>query len=119
MTLAIVLAVVAFLAVGILLARQTSRIKKSAIDDLKAEKKSVGKFDIFELVESEVTALGLLEIDGATDIPHAVLLKTWSDSSDVTDACVDRAHLRFVVIDGINPQDAKDEDVTMECSATK
>ena len=119
MTIAIVLTVVAFLVVGVMLSRQTSRTKKSAIADLEAEKENVGAFDIFALVESEVTELGLLEIEGSMDVPHGVLLKAWSDHSNIAESCVDHAHLRFVVAQGINPPEAHEGDVTLECSATK
>ncbi len=119
MTLAIVLTVVAFLVVGVMLSRQTSKTKKSAIADLEMEKENVGSFDIFALVEAEVTSLGLLEIEGSLDVPHGVLLKTWSDHSRIADSCADHQHLRFVVADGVNPLNAQDGDVTLECSATK
>jgi hypothetical protein len=119
MTLAIVLTVVAFLVVGVMLGRQSSKTKRSAVADLEAEKENVGSFDIFALVESEVTELGLLEIEGSSDVPHGVLLKTWSDNSDIAESCIDHARLRFVVADGVNPPDARDGDVTLECSATK
>jgi septation ring formation regulator EzrA len=119
MTVAIVLVVVAFLVVGVMLSRQTRKTKKSAIADLEAEKEEVGTFDIFELVESEVNALGLLNIEGSTDIPHGVLLKIWSDNEDVVDSCVDHAHLRYVVADGIDPSNATDEEVTLECTKVR
>ncbi len=113
--MAIVLAVVAFLVVAAMLSRQSTKNKKRAIADLEKERESVGTFDIFELVESEVRALGLTDIEGARDIPHGVLLKTWSDSENVVESCVDHAHLRYVVAGGINPQDTTDGDVTLEC----
>jgi len=119
MTVAIVLVVFAFLVVGIMLSRQTSKTKKGAIADLEAEKEEVGTFDIFELVESEVNALGLLDIEGSTDIPHGVLLKIWSDNEDMIDSCVDHAHLRYVVADGIDPSSATDEEVTLECTKAR
>jgi hypothetical protein len=119
MTIAIVLTVVAFLVVGMMLSRQTSRTKKSAIADLETEKENVGAFDIFALVESEITELGLLEIEGSAGVPHGVLLKTWSDHTNVAESCVDHAHLRFVVAQGVNPPEAHEGDVTLECSAKK
>lgn len=116
MTIAIVLAVVAFLVVAAVLSRQSTTTKKRAIADLEKEKENIGTFDIFELVESEVDTLGLPDIQGARDIPHGVLLKVWSDSDGVVNSCVDRAHLRYVVAPGIDPADATDEDVTLECT---
>ncbi len=119
MTMAIVAGVVAFLVVAVVLSRQSSKTKKRAIADLEAEKDNVGTFDIFELVESEVRSLDLTSIEGALDIPHGVLLKVWSDGEDVVESCIDRAHLRYVVIDGIEPKDATDGDVALECTRPK
>ena len=116
MIVAIVLVVFAFLVVGIVLSRQTSKTKKAAIADLEAEREEVGTFDIFELVESEVNALGLVDIEGSKEIPHGVLLKIWRDNADTVDSCVDRLHLRYVVADGVDPSSATDEDVTLECT---
>lgn len=115
MTTAVVLGVVAFLVIAAIFSRQTSKTKKRAIADLKVEQENVGNFDIFELVESEVNALGLTEIEGAAGIPHGVLLKVWRDSEDVVSSCRGRSLLRYVVAEGIDPTDASDEDVTLEC----
>ncbi|RLE12676.1 MAG: hypothetical protein DRJ28_08665 [Actinobacteria bacterium] len=119
MIIAIVLGVVAFLIVAAMLSRQSTKNKKRAVEDLEKEMESVGTFDIFELVESEVRALGLTDIEGAPGIPHAVLLKTWSDNQKVAESCHDRAHLRYVVAAGIDPSDATDDDVTLECTKPK
>lgn len=113
---AIMLAVTAFLIVAIMLSRQTTKTRKSAIADLEAEKESIGKFDIFELVESEIESLGLLEIDGARDIPHGVLLKVWTDSKHTVATCAGRDYLRYVVAEGIEPSRATDTDVTLVCN---
>lgn len=118
MILAILLFVVAFVVVAMMLSRQSKSAKKHAIDDLKAEKESVGTFDIFELVESETNALGLLEIEGAQGIEHAVLLKVWSDSNEIVESCVGREYLRYVVAGGITPAAATEDDVELECSNT-
>jgi hypothetical protein len=116
MVAVVVLVFIAFVVVGVMLSRQASKTKKRAVADLEAEKESVGAFNIFELVESEVSALGLDEIDGAEDIPHGVLLKTWSDSQDIAGSCTDRAHLRFVVAEGVEPSNANEDDVKLECT---
>ncbi len=119
MTTAILLAIVVFLVVGVMLSRRTATTKKQAIADLKEEKESVGTFDILALVDSEVEALGLTGIDGATDIPHGVLLKIWRDNQDIVESCVDRQHLSYVVTPGVEPSNATEADVSMECSGTK
>jgi hypothetical protein len=116
MIVAIVLIVFVFIVVGVMLSRQSTKTKKVAIADLEDEKETVGTFDIFELVESEVNALGLLDIEGSKDIPHGVLLKIWSDQVKVVSSCADRSHLQFVVSNGIDPSDATNEDVTLECT---
>jgi hypothetical protein len=116
MTIAIVFAVAAFLVVAAMLSRQSTKNKKRAIADLEKEKESVGTFDIFDLVESEVQALGLTDIQGAHDIPHAVLLKVWRDSKHTVESCIDTNHLRFVVASGIAPAEATELDVSLECS---
>lgn len=116
MITAIVLAVVAFLVVAAVLSRQTTKTKKRAIADLETEKENVGEFDILALVESEVRKLELTTIEGAQGLPQGVLLKAWSDNQNMIDSCHDRAHLRYVVANGINPADVSAEDVTLECA---
>jgi hypothetical protein len=116
MIIAVVLVLIAFIVVGVMLSRQTTKSKKRAIADLDAEKENVEAFDIFALVESEVSALGLDGIEGAEGIPHGVLLKVWSDSQGIADSCADQAHLRYVVAEGVDPADATDADVNLECT---
>jgi septation ring formation regulator EzrA len=119
MIIGIVVFIVAFLVVATMLSRQTKSAKKQAVEDLKAEKESVGTFNIFELVESEINSLGLLDIEGAQDLEHAVLLKVWSDSDDIVASCAGREHLRYVVAGGVKPADATENDVTLECTQTR
>lgn len=116
MIVAIALIVLAFLIVGVILSRQSTKTKKRAIADLEVERENIGAFDIFELVESEVNSLDLLTIEGSADIPHGVLLKIWSTNEDIVDSCADREHLKYVLADDINPQDATDQDVTLVCT---
>ncbi len=116
MIVAVVLVLIAVIVVGIMLSRQTTRTKKRAMADLETEKENVGAFDIFELVESEVSALGLDSIEGSGNIPHGVLLKVWSDNQDIVNSCADHAHLRYVVADGVDPAQATEADVTLECT---
>lgn len=116
MIAAIVLIVLAFLVVGVILSRQSTKAKRRAIADLETERENVGAFDIFELVESEVNALDLLSIEGSADIPHGVLLKIWSSNEEIVESCVDREHLKYVLADGISPRDATDHDVTLVCT---
>ena len=110
--------VIVFLVAAAMLSRQASRNKKRAIADLERERDEVGTFSIMDLVESEVDALGLADIEGSGDIPHAVLLKTWSDNKDVVESCSDRSYLRFVVAPGVDPKDANHDDITLECTRT-
>lgn len=116
MTLGIVLAGIALLVALVLLSRQSKKNKKLAIEDLARERDNVGTFDIFALVESEVQALGLTEIEGAHGLPHDVLLKVWSANQSIVDSCSDSANLRYVVALGVEPAKATDNDVTLECT---
>ena len=116
MIVAIVLIVLAFLVVGVILSRQSTKTKKRAIADLEVERENIGAFDIFELVESEVNSLDLLSIEGSADVPHGILLRIWSSNEDIVDSCVDREHLKYVLADGISPEDATDQDVTLVCT---
>lgn len=109
------LAVVAFLAVGIMLGRQTKRQKVAAIEDLKREKEQIAQQDIFALIMAEIDDLDLRSIPGAQDLQPGVLLKAWSDNKKLVDRCADRSRLRFVVAEGVEPDKAADEDVTLVC----
>jgi hypothetical protein len=116
MILAGVLVLVTFIVVAVMLSRQTTRTKKRAVADLETEKETVGAFDILALVESEVNALDLAGIEGADGIPPSVLLKVWSSNDHVVNSCVDRAGLRYVVAEGVDPTEASESDVTLECT---
>ena len=107
----IVAGVVAFVVVAIVLARNTSSRKKQAIASLKEEKAAVGHYNILDLIDEEVKDLDLRSIEGSDGLPPDVLLKTWTDSPHVHD--VDRDSLRFEVADGVAPEDAEREDVTL------
>jgi hypothetical protein len=109
------LAVVAFLAVGIMLGRQTKRQKLAAIEDLKREKEQIAQQDIFTLIMAEIEDLDLRSIPGAQDLQPGVLLKSWSDNKELVERCPDRSKLRFVVAEGVEPEKAADEDVTLVC----
>ena len=113
MTGVIVAAVIAFIVVGVVLARNTSSRKKQAIASLEEEKKSIGHFSIVDLIDAEVTELGLRSIDGAQDIPPEVLLKTWS----MTDSVHDCPHhqLRYVLAPGVAPADADHTTLELIC----
>ncbi len=119
MIIAVVVFIVAFMVVATMLSRQTKSAKKHAVADLKAEKESVGTFDIFDLVESEIAELGLLEIEGAQDIEHPVLLMVWTRSDETVASCVGKEHLRYVVAAGVKPADATEDDVTLECTQVR
>ncbi len=118
MIIGIVVFIIAFFVVAIVLSRQSKSVKKQAVEDLKVERETVGEFSIFELVESEVNALGLLEIEGADGLGHAVMLKVWSISDETVASCAGKEHLRYVVAQGIRPADATENDVTLECTQT-
>ncbi|MDJ0792321.1 MAG: hypothetical protein QNJ71_10535 [Acidimicrobiia bacterium] len=113
MTGVIVAAVIAFVVVGVVLARNTSSRKKQAIASLEEEKKSIGHFSIVDLIDAEVTELGLRSIDGAEGIPPEVLLKTWSTNESVHDCA--HHQLRYVLAPGVEPADADHTSLELIC----
>ncbi|MCL1598296.1 MAG: hypothetical protein M3094_03865 [Actinomycetia bacterium] len=119
MIFAIAATIATFLAIAFVMGRQTKRIKQAAIEDLEREKEELAQTDIFVLVMAEIEDLDLRSIDGAADLEPAVLLKVWRDNSDVADQCSDRTHLRFVVTDGVDPDMATAEDVTLICDGAQ
>lgn len=116
MTAGIVITIVALFVVLALISRQSTKNKKLAIADLEQEREAVGKFDILELVKSEVQALGLSDIEGANDIPLDVLLRVWRGNEGAADGCDSPSCLRYVISPGVVPTDATDDDVTLECT---
>jgi hypothetical protein len=111
---AVIAGVLAFVVIAVVMARNTSTRKKRAIADLEQEKKTVGHYSIVDLVDAEVTDLGLRSIEGAEDIPPDVLLRVWSSSPDVQ-RCK-RDDLRFVVTADVEAKDAGFDDVELACS---
>ncbi len=107
--------IITFLVIAFAMGRQTKRNKQAAIEDLKREKEKLARTDIFTLVMAEIEDLDLRSISGAADLQPAVLLQAWRDNSDVADRCSDRTHLRFVVTDGVDPDTATADDVTLRC----
>ncbi len=117
MIFGIVATIVTFLVIAVAMGRQTKRNKRAAIEDLEREKKQLAQTNIFTLMIDEIEDLGLRSITGAAELQPAVLLKTWKDNSDVAEQCSDRAHLRFVVSDGVAPDVATGNDVTLICES--
>ena len=115
MTGVIIAAVIAFIVVGVVLARNTGSRKKKAIASLEEERKSVGRYSIVDLVDAEVSDLGLRSIAGAEGVAPDVLLKVWSDTPDVHDC--DRSQLRYEITSNIAPPDADVDDVRLVCDA--
>ena len=117
MTAAIIAGVAAFVIVGIILARQTSSRKQEAVQSLAEEKKTIGAYSITEMADEEIRDLGLRDIEGGSDLASDVVLKVWKDSEHVWRDC-DRADLRYVVADGIDPAQAVVTDVHLECAGS-
>ena len=114
MTGVVIAAIIAFIVVGVVLARNTSSRKKKAIDSLEQERKSVGRYSIVDLVDAEVNDLQLRSIAGAEGVAPDVLLKVWSDTPDVHEC--DRADLRYDIAGDVAPEDADVDDVTLVCT---
>jgi hypothetical protein len=111
---ALVAGLLAFIVVGVVLSRQSSRRKKEAIASLEAEREAMHHYSILELVDEEVDDLGLRGIPGAEGLSADVLLRVWKDAPHGASAC-DRAQLRYVVAPGVAADDAGLADVRLEC----
>lgn len=111
----VIAGVIGFVVVAIVLARQTSDRKKKAIASLEEEKKAIGTTTILDLVDEEITELGLRSIDGAEGIPADVLLRRWKASESVWSRC-DRSNLSFRVAEGIERRSATFDEVTVICA---
>lgn len=110
----IIAVVVAFIVVGVILARQTSARKKEATKSLEAEIEAVGQYNIADMVGEEVRDLGLRDIPGSQDIAAEVLLKVWTVSESTRSTC-DKSDLRFEITSGIPPGEAGEDDVDLVC----
>ena len=114
----VIASVVVFVVIGVVMSRQTRQRKSAAIEDLKREKEEVGSVDIFAIVTAEVADLGLRSIAGAENLQSEVLLRVWKDNIDITERCDDRTNLRFALSEGVAPQEARSDDVTLVCDET-
>ena len=106
----------AFIVVGVVLNRQSSRRKKEAIASLEEERQAMHHYSILELVDEEVDELGLREIPGSEGVSADVLLKVWRDAPHGVSEC-DRTQLRYVVAPGVDAGRARVDDVELECPA--
>ncbi len=118
MIFAIVVIIITFLVISAVMGRQSKRNKRAAIEDLEREKEKLAQTDIFTLVIAEIEELALRSIAGATDLQPAVLLKAWKDHTDIAQQCTDRRDLRFVITDGVHPDEATADDVALICEST-
>jgi hypothetical protein len=112
MTLALVGIGFAFLVVMVLLSRMGRSRKQQAMADLEREREAVRVPDILELVLQEVQDLGLDRIQGSEGIDPSVLLQVYR--RDVQN-CDDGADHQFVVADGVDPQNADTDTVSLRC----
>lgn len=115
MSTALVIGLFLFLIVAGVMSNRFKQTKKRAVADLEMDQKTVGQFDIHELVESEIEDLGIADIDGTEGLPRDVLLKAWRDGAEVVASCNDRTRLRFVLREGVAVADATQTDVKLEC----
>jgi hypothetical protein len=112
MSVALIIIVVIVIIGGmIMLSRSGSQRKKEAIADLQREKDSLHTPDIFELVDQEVRESGITDFPGAEGIDPIVLLKVWKRDRG---ECSDQAG-RFVMEDGVEPSNATESNVVLEC----
>ena len=108
-----IVGVVAFLAIAIVLSRNTARQKKAAIASLKEEEQLIGHYDIMAMANEEIEQLGLRSISGAEGLSADVLLRTWKDTPDEV-RTADRENLRYVVAENVDRANATADQVTLE-----
>lgn len=118
MTAAIIAGLLAFVVVGVILARNTSMRKKRAIKSLEEEKDTIGHYSIIEMVGQEVRDLGLRDIPGSEDISSEALLKVWRESESTRKGCAQDA-LVFTIANGIPAAEATSDDVQLECTQAR
>ncbi len=107
----IIIIVVVVIGGMIMISRLGSQRKKEAIADLQREKDSLHTPDIFELVDQEVRESGITDLPGAEGIDPVILLKAWKrDGGDCA-----KGEGSFVVVEGVEPSDATEADVTFDC----
>ncbi|MGI9666567.1 MAG: hypothetical protein ACR2N2_05630 [Acidimicrobiia bacterium] len=114
----IVAVVIAFVVVGVVLARQTTSRKKEATKSLQAEMDAVGSYSIAEMVGEEVKDLGLRDIPGSEGISSETLLKVWNSSQGLRSKC-EFSDLRFTITSGAPPTEADTDDVELTCEPSK
>lgn len=116
--IAVVLAVVAFLAMAFVVGRASARRRRQAKEDLEREKAALGTWDIMDLVRQEVADTGIDHIAGGDGIDVTVRLRVWHrDESTrlLVEGNPDR--LRFVLADGVDPAEADVDDVRLVAAA--
>lgn len=105
-----------FLLVAAVFSSRSTKKKKDAAANLQREVDSISTISILDLVEAEVTDLGLKDIAGAEGITAEVLLKVWKSNHEVVAGCNDKASLRYVLADDVVAANANEDDVTLECA---
>jgi len=114
MTIAIILGGIAVLVVMVVIARNSSHVKREAREDLKREREQLKPPDIMDLVRQEAEESGVLAVPGADGVELPIRLKVWQRDGDVRDAC-DPSHLRFVLTEGVDAEAATPESLHLEC----
>ncbi|MCB1245900.1 MAG: hypothetical protein KDB69_01380, partial [Acidimicrobiia bacterium] len=114
--IAIVIALAVLFGFGIVLSRRASERKKEAIADLQREKEALAPVSLRSLAEDEARDLGLPDMPGADGIPPVVLLKVWKEAALIRERCASPDDLRFVLADGVEPENAVEPDVRLDCS---
>ncbi len=109
----VIAVVVAFVVVGVVMARQTSARKKQAIQSLKEEKETIGHYSILDMVNDEVEDLDLRSIEGAEDLPPDVLPRVWKDAKELREGA-GKSDLAFVIAEGTASAEAGPTDVHLE-----
>jgi hypothetical protein len=115
--------------VAVLLTRQRERHRPEATAEntpgprkrMTRQEKILQKLDplpeiptMMDLVREEIAAEGVDDIPGHDNLPDPIKLKVFRRDQRIIEACEHDGY-RFVVADGVNPEDATAEDVALRC----
>ncbi len=112
MILAVIGIGLAFLTVMVLLSRMGRHRKQEAISDFEREREETKAPDILQLVHDEVVESGIDKIEGGEDIDPSVLLQVFRRDEQ---NCEDDTSYRFVLAEGVKPEDASLETLALSC----
>jgi hypothetical protein len=108
----ILITALAVIIVMVLLSRMGKQRKKEAVADLEREREAVKAPDIIELIQAEITELGIDRIEGSDSIDPSILLQVYRRDEVI---CAEDSSLQFVLADGVDPSDADLDTLSLRC----